>query len=463
MIPDHIKEQMRAGEGLHTEFKRDATDLAAIAKAVCGFLNSKGGSVFCGLDDSGRIVGLPAVEGLAREVHDYLLKVITPPPLLSVNADDEAGKHILTVEVPEGKDRPYVCGGSVFVRRGPAAVAADSQTLRDIVQLKAVAPERWERRPSMAMDEEDLDREELARTVAEAQESGRFTLETPNDPSAVLRSLGMYLAQGFTQGADVLFARNPAQRHPQTRVRLTRFGAGKVGDTYLDDRQLQGPLVKVFEQLFETVSGHVATEARFEPGRARRNDRPAYPIDAIREGLINALAHRDYAGFSGGVSVGIHEDRIEIWNSGRLPEGIKPGDLRRNHPSLPTNPDIAQVFYVRGLMERIGRGTQKIVQACKDRGLRPPQWKDEPSGVTLTLFGPFRPRGADVELNSRQQALVAGTATGERLRLAEYRERFAPDVTERQARRDLQALEQQGVLRREGEGRGTSYVRLNRT
>ena len=463
MIPDHIKEQMKAGEGLHTEFKRDATDLDAIAKAVCGFLNSKGGSVFCGLDNSGTIVGLPAYEGLARRVHDYLLKVITPPPLLSVNADDEAGKHILTVEVPEGKDRPYVCGGSVYVRRGDQTVAADSQTLRDMVQLKAVSPERWERRPSMGMDEGDLDREELARMVAQAQQSGRFTFEAPDDTSAVLRSLGMYLAQGFTQGADVLFARNPAQRHPQTRVRLTRFGAGgKVGDWYFDSRQLQGPLVKVSDQLFETVSSHVPTEARFEAGRPRRDDRPAFPLDAIREGLINALAHRDYAGFSGGVSVGIHDDRIEIWNSGRLPEGITPGDLRSNHPSLPTNPDIAQVFYVRGLMERIGRGTQKIVQACKDRGLRPPQWKDEPSGVTLTLFGPVRP-GANLELNTRQQALVAGTASGERFRLAEYRERFAPDVTERQARRDLQALEQQGVLRREGEGRGTSYVRLNRT
>lgn len=224
--------------------------------------------------------------------------------------------------------------------------------------------------------------------------------------------------------------------------------------------------MRVFEQLFEVISSHVRREALFQPGQARRDDRAAYPLEAIREGLVNALAHRDYSGFSGGVTVGIHDDRIEIWNSGHLPDGISAGNLRRNHPSLPTNPDIAQVLYVRGLMERIGRGTQKIAQACQDRGLPPPRWKDEPTGVTLTLFGPVSDEdteAAKATLNSRQQALIERIAPGERIRPAEYRERFAADVSERQARRDLVALEEQGFLVREGEGAGTVYVRSNRT
>ena len=463
MIPETIKLQISQGESLHTEFKRDAEGLDAVAQTVCAFLNSEGGSVFCGIDEAGVIVGVVATEGLARRMHQHLLKVITPTSLVTVNVDEEDGRHLLSVEVPEGKDRPYVCAGSVYVRRNSTTLPADSQTLRDMVQAKAVAPERWERRLSMAMEDSDLDRDELARMVAQASESGRFRFEAPDDAVAVLRSLGMYLAQGYTQGADVLFARNSAQRHPQTRVRLTRFGEGKVGDTYLDDRQLQGPLVKVFEQLFEVTSGHVRREARFQPGQARRDDRPAYPLEAIREGLINALAHRDYAGFSGGVAVGIHDDRIEIWNSGRLPEGIKVRDLLHNHPSLPTNPDIAQVLYVRGLMERIGRGTQKIAQACRDWGLRPPKWDDRPAGVTLTLFGPVNLEEAQATLNSRQQALLERIEPGERLRPAEYRERFAADVSERQARRDLVTLEQLGFLVREGEGAATVYVRANRT
>ncbi len=463
MIPQPVKLQINEGESLHTEFLQSADDLDAIAKTVCAFLNSKGGSVFCGVNEAGVIVGLRAADQQLRRVHDYLLKLITPPPLLSVNLDGEDGKPALTVEVPEGKDRPYVFRGSVYVRRGSSTVPADAQTLRDMVQAKATAPERWERRPSMAMDDDDLDRAEVTKMVVEAGDSGRFTFESPNDPSSVLRSLGMYLAQGYTQGADVLFARNPERRHPQTRVRLTRFDEGKIGDSFADDRQLQGPLVRVFEQLFEVLSVHVRRESKFQPDRARREDRPSYPLDAIREGLINALAHRDYSGFSGGVSVGIHDDRIEIWNSGRLPDGMKPGDLRRNHPSLPTNPDIAQVLYVRGLMERIGRGTQKIIQACNDLGLRPPKWEDAPTGVTLTLFGPMSAEDAKATLNSRQQAMVDNLAPGERLRPMEYRERFASDVSERQARRDLEKLEQQGFLVREGEGAGTVYVRINRT
>jgi ATP-dependent DNA helicase RecG len=82
---------------------------------------------------------------------------------------------------------------------------------------------------------------------------------------------------------------------------VTRFASDKSGDAYLDDRQLQGPLVRVFEQAFEVLSQHVRWEARFQTGDVRRTDRPEYPFEALREGLVNAFAHRDYAGFSGGV------------------------------------------------------------------------------------------------------------------------------------------------------------------
>ena len=119
--------------------------------------------------------------------------------------------------------------------------------------------------------------------------------------------------KGFTQAADVLFAKNPALRHPQTRVRVTRFASDKSGDTYLDDRLLQGPLVKVFQQTFEILLQHVRWETRFQSGDVRRTDRPDYPFEALREGLVNAFAHRDYSGFSGGVTVGIYPH----WSSWR--------------------------------------------------------------------------------------------------------------------------------------------------
>jgi ATP-dependent DNA helicase RecG len=332
-----------------------------------------------------------------------------------------------------------------------------------MVQSKSVAAERWERRPSMAMEESDLDHDEIRHTIKQAKESGRFAFDDSTDDIEVLKALAVYSAKGFTQAADVLFAKNPALRHPQTRVRVTRFASDKGGDTYLDDRQLQGPLVRVFELAFEVLSQHVRWEARFQTGGVRRSDRPEYPFEALREGLVNAFAHRDYSGFSGGVTVGIYPNRIEIWNSGHFPDGMQPSDLKENHPSLPTNPDVAHVFYLRGLMERIGRGGQLIINACHDHGLRPPKWVDRPTGVTLTIFGRSGEGAEPFAANPRQRLLLVQLRAGDQIRPSEYHQRFAVDVTDRQARRDLVELEKAGLLLRVGKGAGTIYQRTDRT
>jgi ATP-dependent DNA helicase RecG len=469
MISEVLLQQIAQGEDLHTEFRRDASDVDALAQVVCSFLNTQGGTVFCGVGDAGEVLGLPVhAKGAVGPagMHQALAERLTPSALFTVSEDILDAKMVLTIEVPEGKDRPYVCDGRVFVRKGALTEPVDAEALRDMVQLKAVSAERWERRPSTAMDEADLDHDEVRALVTEASEAGRQRFDNVEDDDAVLAALGLANAKGYTQGADVLFARNPALRHPQTRVRLIRYATGKTGDAYLDDRQLQGPMVQVLLRAFEWLRTQLPMAQRFDsdPGAPLvRRARPAYPEAAVREGLVNAFAHREYASFSGGLTVSVYPDRIEIWNAGRLPEGLKPADLKRNHPSLPANPDMAQVLYLRGLMERIGRGTQKILEACADHELRQPQWDDRETGVTLTLWGPGDEQAMQPLLNARQQALLGVMKPDERLRPAEYRERFASAVSERQARRDLVLLEELGLLRVEGAGAATTYVRTGRT
>ena len=114
-------------------------------------------------------------------------------------------------------------------------------------------------------------------------------------------------------------------------------------------------------------------------------------------------------------------------------------------------------------MERIGRGTQKIVDACREAGLPLPVWDDQPSGVTLTLSGPGRADELVAALNSRQQAMLKTLAAGDSIALGEYYRQFAADVSERQARRDLETLLEIGAVTRGGAGSTTRHVRTNRT
>jgi len=463
MILQSVKTQLKAGEGIDTQFASGIDDLDCIAKTVCAFLNTNGGSIFCGVDDQGKLIGVDVNRQQLKDIHSYLLNVITPKALFTVNCDDENGKSLLTIEVPAGKDRPYLFSDRVYIRQKSQTRIADSDTLRNLIQIKSISTERWERRPSVAMNEDDLDKDEIFQTASEARQGGRFSFSDEHDPILILEELAVYNAKGLTQAADILFAAHPSNRHPQTRARVTLFASDKGADEYIDDQMVEGPLVKVFNDVFNFVTRNIKQHARFDSSEVRREDRPEYPMDALREGLVNAFSHRDYANFSGGISVGMYPDRIEIWNSGHLPEGIKPGDLRRNHPSLPTNPDIAHVLYLRGLMERIGRGTQKIINSCRNYGLPSPLWKDDPTGVTLTLRANVADKEGMFVPNERQNAFLEQVVPDEALSPGDYHSRFAKAVSERQSRRDLKELEGAGLVLREGGGAATLYRRTKRT
>jgi ATP-dependent DNA helicase RecG len=300
----------------------------------------------------------------------------------------------------------------------------------------------------------DLSEEEIRRTAELARRTRDYRFRQPDELEEILADLGLLRQGQLTNAADVLFGNNPGPRLPQTRIRATVFAEDKGGD-FLDDRVLEGCAFAVLEQVFGFVRQHVRIEARFDPCKLAHEDRPQYPFDALREGLINAIIHRDYAVASGGMAVGIYPERIEIWNSGRLPEGLSVPDLKREHPSLPPNPDMAHVFHLRGLIERLGRGTLKIVEQCKEFGLPVPEWKVAPSGITLV----FRAAKPVKSLNERQKALLLRLRPGEVLKPRDYYREMEANVSQRQAQRDLSDLERGGWLRQEGEGPSTVYVR----
>lgn len=463
MIPDSIKKQIREGQDSTVEFLAGAEDFAPIGRAVCAFLNGKGGDIFCGVSDDGEIVGVPDAPGAADRLRKHLQQAITPhAPLLSVTVDDDDGRSIVTIEIPSGTQGPYVYEGAAYIRRGAATQAADAATLHRLLQAAAVATELWEKRISTALEYTDLDTEELEALVKDAEKAGRFVFGKPDDPLDVLRQLGLTRGGQFTQAADVLFAAYPALRHPQIRVRATCFEEDKESDRFVDDKVFEGPLVQMLERAEKFILRNMRTAVSFRSKGLQTDDRAEYPAEAIREGLVNALAHRDYASFHGGVAVRLFPSRLEIWNAGHLPSPLKPGDLKRNHPSIPVNPDIVHVLYIRGYMNRIGRGTQKIVNLCREHGLKSPSWRDDSTGVTLTLFARIGGQATAGALNPRQAALLDRIKPGEEIRPGDYQRQYAKAVTERQARRDLTELEDANLLERVGAGATTRYRRTER-
>lgn len=463
MTGKHFTDQLLAHveskqlESRHLEFKATVEPMDAIGKAVCAFLNTEGGVVIIGVDAQGRPNGSVA-EAQAKSLNEYLHHKISPEVLYDVSFEEATDGNVITVAVPAGPDRPYVFEGAVFTRKGASVHLADALVLRQLVEASVQSTKRWERRPSSGLEIEEVDQGLLSETVRRAQDRRGVPFDNPNDPQAVLAQLALLQSGQLTNAADVLFGKRVARRHPQTRLRAVCYATDRADD-FLDEQLYEGPALRLLEDAMVFLKRHVPIAAEFREGQLSRESKPKYPFHSLREGLVNALVHRDYSAFSGSVSVSVYPDRIEIWNTGKLPDGISPRDLARpSHSSILVNPDIAHVFFLHELMERVGRGTYKIAQECRDFGMRLPEWKNIGAGVRLTLFA-AKAGPPSSDLNDRQRTLVVTLKPGEEIRVPEYVDRFGQGITDRQARRDLADLEIAGFLVRRGAGSKTTYQR----
>ncbi len=449
------------GESATLELIQSVSSEDQIAKAVIAFLNTNGGTVIVGLDDN-KTTSHKLTNQHVNKLEKYLRKKITPQVLFAISLDESEFGNVIVIEVPKGRDRPYLLNGAIFVRYGSQVKPATSEQIRKMVEVDTDQP-RWERQIATGLVVEDLDSKLIEGTVKSAIENRGMTFTDPKDHSVVLNEFSMMQFGDLTNAADVAFGNRVSGRHPQTRIRAVRYETDRAGDRFIDDQLLEGPILKVYEDSMAFFRRHVSIESRFKPGQVRRESKPEYPFNSLREGLINALAHRDYSSYSGSASLSIYPNRIEIWNFGELSAGLTTRKLEQaKHESILVNPDIANVFYMNQLMERIGRGTYNIVQECKEFQIPAPKWENTASGVRLTLFASIGSQSLPELLNDRQLELLKSMETGDSITVPGYLDKFGKRIsTTRTARRDLTELVELGLIKVVGSGRATRYEKTS--
>jgi ATP-dependent DNA helicase RecG len=224
------------------------------------------------------------------------------------------------------------------------------------------------------------------------------------------------------------------------------------------DKTFEGPLLRVAEQVPLALSGHIGgVRSKFSSENWKREERVSYPQTALREGIMNALVHRDYS-LSGSITILVLPKSLQISSPGGLPAELKPADLKRDHLSIPRNPDIAHICFLHRLIEKIGRGTQRIIEDCRIAHLREPKWQSSSLETTLTLYSPSISSLRDTELNVRQKQILGVLHGKTYLTAVEIARMLSNDVTDRTVRTDLQVLVDAGLLTRHGRGRSTMYI-----
>ena len=447
------------GESETQEFKLSTGQRTEAMRALCAFLNHRGGRVLFGVDAQGHITGQEVSDKtLADVAHE--LRGIDPPALPSVERIAlPSGREVLAVTVERGARRPHTFRGEAYRRVGTTNRQLAREEYGQILLEQLHSTVRWESEPASGWTIADLEITEIVRTLEEAIRRGRADDPGTRDPAEILRGLGLIREEQILRAAVVLFARSDRllPDFPQCLLRVARF-KGLDKTEFVDNRQFYGNAFDLLVRADRFLRDHLPVAGRVVPNLFERIDDPLYPPLALREAIANALCHRDYAIGGGSVGVALYDDRLEITSAGLLHFGLTIEDLYRPHDSRLWNPLIASAFYRRGIIEAWGRGTLKMTELTEQAGLPRPEF-EEMTGTFLVRFRPSRylpPTRVKLDLSEQQQAILHLLSETSGLALGAIHARLGRG-TLRSVREDVGFLKRLGMLDSRGYGRGARW------
>ena len=452
-----------AGESETLELKASTGERVAGAMAVCAMLNHRGGTVLFGVEPNRQVRG-QLVSDRTIEQLSSALSEIDPPAFPSIEQVPVRGElWVVVVTVSPGQHQPYSHRGRALRRVGNTNRTMSRDEYHRVLLVRLHGQHRWENEPVPDWTVDDLDASEITRTIDEAIRRRRAEDPGTRDPTELLRGLGLTRGDRLLRAAVVLFGRSErvGAEYPQCMLRVARFRGTARTDEFLDNRQFHGNAFTLLGSAERFFRENLPIAGRIEPDRFERVDDPLYPPPALREALANAICHRDYSIGGGSVAAAIYDDRLEVTSSGPLHFGLTPEALFQPHESLPWNPLMARVFYLRGIIEQWGRGTIKMRELTTSAGLPPPEIEDAGGCVTVRFRpGTYVPSRVERDITDRQRAilsLLAGTRDGYALR--EIVPRLNNSATSRQVREDLWILRTLGLAECRGRGRGARWNR----
>jgi len=457
---EELEAIVAGGEQTQVEFKGSTGQRSEAARTVCGMLNGTGGFVLFGVNDRGQVVGQEMGTHTLEQVVAELRRVEPRIPLEPETVSVADGRAAIAVRVPGATGRTYTYDGRPYVRQGPTTAVMSQDEYRRRLLEEMHPSNRWELLRADGVGLDDLDAKEIVRTVDEAMRRGRMLDPATREPADLLRGLGLFRDGELVNAAVALFARPDRllPSYPQCVIRLAKFRGATMAE-FEDNRQYHGNVFELLATAQTFLRHHLPIASRIDPDQFERIDEPAFPPEALREALINALCHRDYQHGGGSVSVAIFDDRLEIASTGGLHFGLTPEDLQRPHASQPWNPLIASVLHRRGFIEQWGRGTLRIAELTESAGLARPEF-EERTGDLVVRFRPTRyvaPRRVEHDLTPLQHEVLGIVGESTSISLAEIRSRLSTPVPERTLQHALRALRDFTLVELSGRGPGARW------
>jgi len=447
------------GESETVEFKPSLSQTDKILECVSAFSNTNGGILVIGVRDNGEVLGVDigkrTLESLANTI-----KQNTDPkvyPLISTEVFD--AKHVVILEVEEGKQKPVLASGRAYRRVGRTNQKLGSEAIRNLALETSKV--YWDERVCEDASLDDIDEDKITDYLEKRQELRG--VKKPEKMALKTLLLNIKAAKEvdgkikLTNAGILFFAKHPQRFILQSQLRLARFAGTELTRDFLDRLDCSGAIWEEIEQAEDFIRKNIRLfgfRTGFSFGRI---DKLEYPMKAIREGVVNALIHRNYYE-PADTRVLVFDDRIEIINPGSFPEGVTPEKPKH----VPVNPVLCQLMYDVGFIEKYGSGIYMINELCEDWGIPRPEYDLSEietkvvfrSGGRAIVISEIEELG--VELNERQMVGLKIIFEEGKITNANYAKMF--EISRNTATNDLSNLVEKGLIKRVGRGRGSYYA-----
>ena len=362
-----LTDLLALGEGFTIEFKRSLR--SDLGREICAFANAAGGAILLGVEDDGTVRGVQGHNRLKSRVQS-VARSAEPP----ISVDVESMGEVLCVRVPAQRGKPYSFGGRFFIREGASSQQMSRDEVRDFFFAEGVI--RFDESPCLRFSlDGDLDEDTWAAFRRRAK------IPDHMEPETALGNLRLLDRGGQVTNAGAwLLAKDIRRVHSSAHLTCALF-QGTTKTEILDRRDFPGDVYSMIDGAMTWVRSKINVRYIIT-GSVNREERPELPLDAIREAVVNAVAHRDYRS-TANVHVYLFHDRLEVVSPGGLPAGITEAEL--GVKSVPRNPLLFGLLHRMDAVEQIGTGIRRIRDLCREWEVPAPAIDVSEHWVTVTF------------------------------------------------------------------------------
>lgn len=445
---------MNIQESQTVEFKETWRD--EYLKTICAFMNTKGGVFYIGIDDNANVIGVANIKKLLEDLPNKVMNAFVLN--IDIEVEQEKGIQFIKMNIPKS-NVALSYHGKFYTRSGSTTQELKGAALQRL--LLRANNLSWDEIGVENATFEDIDKETVSLFVRKSIENNRLPLGIDHiNMRQLFQNLKLLTKEGeLTRASILLFGKQPTRFFRCATFKIGRFKGADPTDLIIQDK-VEGNLFTMFDQVVDFLKSKYLLSPISYKGM-QRVETLEIPDKAIRESILNAMIHREYASTMA-ISLRVYDPSISIWNDGEL-EKLSIEDLSREHDSFQRNPLLADIFYRAGYIESWGRGTLTIIEETVKSGLSTPVFRTRQGGLEV-IFSRDPLRSLDSKtsiliqkLSPRQQKAIEYLKQNSEINNSIYQD--LNNISKPTATRDLQQLVAMKLIKKTGtSGESIKYI-----